>query len=66
VSFLEVLNGKLLFAGFDSNGFENLWQTDGTSAGTVEIQVNGSTANGLSPHSMTAWHGRLFWGYSTF
>ena len=41
------LGGKALFAGFDVNGSNNLWVTDGTSAGTSELAVAGGWSGGL-------------------
>jgi ELWxxDGT repeat protein len=38
-----------LFAGADASGKNNLWVTDGTTAGTSELNVAGAPANGLSP-----------------
>ncbi len=38
-----VLNGKVLFTGFDSSGTLALWQSDGTVAGTVELLANQTT-----------------------
>jgi ELWxxDGT repeat protein len=37
-----ILGGKVLFAGADSNGNENLWVTDGTASGTSELSVTGT------------------------
>jgi ELWxxDGT repeat protein len=37
----------LLFTGFDQNGDDNLWVTDGTAAGTSEISVAGVGSEGL-------------------
>jgi hypothetical protein len=37
----------LLFTGFDQNGDDNLWVTDGTAAGTSEISVAGVASEGL-------------------
>ena len=44
---LTVFSGKALFAGEDTGGNISLWTTDGTSAGTGELTVTGSDANGL-------------------
>jgi ELWxxDGT repeat protein len=38
---------RALFAGYDSRGHLNLWVTDGTSAGTRELTVAGSSPRGL-------------------
>ena len=44
---LTVLGSKLLFAGLDLSDHPNLWVTDGTSAGTSELNVGNSFPNGL-------------------
>lgn len=65
--FLTPLNGKLLFLGWTpsktSKFIGGLWQTDGTSPGTVEIVVPGANStpgdNGLNPGRMTPLNGKL-------
>src|SRR5580704_17073298 len=42
-----VLGNVALFEGHDANGVDGLWVTDGTAAGTRELRVSGSYANGL-------------------
>jgi ELWxxDGT repeat protein len=42
-----VLGNMALFEGYDANGVDSLWVTDGTAAGTSELSVSGSYANGL-------------------
>ena len=42
-----MLGSKVLFAGEDANGHVNLWETDGTSAGTSELAVGGAPSSGL-------------------
>lgn len=42
-----VLGHKALFDGVDSNGFHNLWVTDGTAAGTLEFKGRGASGFGL-------------------
>ena len=42
-----VLGNVALFEGYDANGVDGLWVTDGTAAGTSELSVSGSYANGL-------------------
>jgi ELWxxDGT repeat protein len=37
----------VLFEGYDASGIDSLWVTDGTSAGTRELTVAGSFANGV-------------------
>src|ERR1700720_4765382 len=41
------LGARALFEGYDASGIDGLWVTDGTSAGTGELTVAGSLANGL-------------------
>ena len=51
----EVYNGQLLFEGSNSAGFQGLWTTNGTAAGTVEITPSSGTwVNGLQPVDLTA------------
>jgi hypothetical protein len=49
-----VLGGKVLFAGVDAKLRDNLWVTDGTSAGTKELAVANANSFGLfnpvTPH----------------
>ena len=62
-----VLGNLALFEGYDANGTDSLWVTDGTSAGTSELAVAGSDAGGLftnvfAPH-LTVFAGKaLFVG----
>jgi ELWxxDGT repeat protein len=42
-----VLGSKVLFAAEDTNGHETLWVTDGTSAGTRELNIPGAYSLGL-------------------
>jgi ELWxxDGT repeat protein len=44
---LTVFAGKALFVGEDTSGGISLWTTDGTGAGTSELRIAGSNANGL-------------------
>src|SRR5262249_41323585 len=44
-----VVSSRALFVGYDANAHDNLWVTDGTSAGTSEVNVAGSDASGLEP-----------------
>jgi ELWxxDGT repeat protein len=50
---MTVFNHEVLFGGRDSDGFEGLWVTDGTAAGTHEIAVNGAGLNGVGPANLT-------------
>jgi ELWxxDGT repeat protein len=42
-----ILGKRALLAGFDASHHRNLWVTDGTAAGTVELKVAGSARQGL-------------------
>ncbi len=42
-----VLGNVALFEGYNANGVDSLWVTNGTAAGTSELSVSGSYANGL-------------------
>lgn len=45
---MTVFNGKVLFAGRDAtSGTVNLWATDGTSAGTAELNVGNTSSQGM-------------------
>jgi len=46
---LAVANGRIFFSGYDSAGRNNLWVSDGTASGTVEIAAAQSAAGGLAP-----------------
>jgi ELWxxDGT repeat protein len=62
-----VLGGVALFEGYDAGGDDSLWVTDGTAAGTTELAVTGSYADGLffnvPHHDLTVFAGQaLFAG----
>ncbi len=42
-----VLGARALFEGYDASGIDGLWVTDGTPAGTRELNIAGSFASGL-------------------
>jgi ELWxxDGT repeat protein len=48
-----VFGTKVLFEGVDASDRPNLWITDGTSAGTSEVQVAGASSSGLQPLDLT-------------
>ncbi len=53
-----------LFEGIDAAGNQGLWVTDGTTAGTHEIQVSGAYSTGVHPQDLTAFKNEvLFAGY---
>jgi ELWxxDGT repeat protein len=62
-----VLGNKVLFEGFDSAAKRNLWVTDGTVAGTSEVQVAGAYTGGLwssgNPNFVVLGSKALFSGY---
>ena len=53
-SGFTVYGGVALFSGFDSSGNQELWQTNGSAAGTTEIgPVSGTQSMGLFPTDLT-------------
>ena len=63
-----VLNGEALFAGDDANGQVGLWVTNGTAAGTHELNVSGASTgavggSGAHLEGLTVFNNEvLFWG----
>jgi len=56
------LKGRVYFDGLDyvnSSSHPNLWVTDGTSAGTVELTVSGAFSGGLAPSNMTTFGNKI-------
>jgi ELWxxDGT repeat protein len=54
-SGFAVYDGMVLFSGVDSSGNTELWETNGTAAGTTEIDPSSATESlGLFPLDMTA------------
>ena len=54
-SEFTVYGGVALFSGYDFGGNQQLWQTNGSAAGTAEIgPVSGAQSTGLSPNDLTA------------
>jgi ELWxxDGT repeat protein len=54
-SGFTVYDGMVLFSGADTNGHDELWTTDGTAAGTTEIDPSSPGRSiGLSPLDLTA------------
>lgn len=67
---LTVLGTRALFEGYDASGIDSLWVADGTSAGTSELAVAGSFANGvffdINAPDLTGFAGKaLFVGADT-
>ena len=46
---MTVFDGALYFAGTGADGNSDLWTSDGTAAGTVQVSVPGAAASGLLP-----------------
>jgi ELWxxDGT repeat protein len=61
-----VLGTRVLFEGYDTGAKRGLWVTDGTGAGTSEVQVNGAYSSGLftlgDPHFTVLGGKALFAG----
>ena len=54
-SGFAVYDGAVLFSGVDTSGHLELWETDGTVAGTTELNPSSATQSlGLSPADLTA------------
>ncbi|MEH2484474.1 beta strand repeat-containing protein [Bradyrhizobium sp. AZCC 2230] len=53
------LGGKTYFTGRDASTNINLFVTDGTSAGSHEIVVNGAAATGLNPTNLSVVNGKI-------
>jgi ELWxxDGT repeat protein len=68
---LTVLGNKVLFNGSDNAGFEGLWVTDGTAAGTHELvqsqRIGVSGPVSLDPQDITIAGGKAFFsgGFSS-
>jgi ELWxxDGT repeat protein len=57
---LTIFNGEVFFSGFDKFGRKQLWETDGTAAGTQMLTVApASTSFGLSPSNFEVYNGQL-------
>src|SRR3984957_6174874 len=69
-SDITAYNGKALFSGTDASGRVGLWVTDGTAAGTHELNVagaltapaDGGLPAGLGPSNLTVYDGDVFFG----
>ena len=60
---LAVLGSEALFAGLDASFHDNLWVTNGTSAGTSELTVAGARPSSLTARGLTVFGTRaLFAG----
>jgi ELWxxDGT repeat protein len=56
---LTVFNGEVFFNGFDQFGRHQLWETNGTAAGTQMLTVAGESAGGLNPSNMEIYNDQL-------
>ena len=50
-SNITLANGQIFFAGTDSTGERGLWKSDGTAAGTTELEVGNAAPGGIDPTS---------------
>jgi hypothetical protein len=55
---LTVFNGEAFFNGLDRFGLGQLWETDGTAAGTHKLTVPGA-APGIDPSNFEVYNGQL-------
>src|ERR1700677_3156646 len=55
-----VMNGDLYFAGSDPTHGKQLWESDGTAAGTVMLTDDNVSNGGLNPQNLTAVGNSLF------
>ncbi len=53
-----VLGNEVLFAGNDASGHVNLWETNGSVAGTAELTITGQYVYGLEPSDFTVFGGK--------
>lgn len=64
VSLLTELNGKLIFNATTTNGNNELWQSDGTTSGTVLLKDINSGTSGSSPSVLRKALGKVFFNAS--
>lgn len=58
--YAVTLGGKTYFTGRDANTLISLFVTDGTSAGSYKIVVNGAATSGLDPTNLSVADGKIF------
>lgn len=58
--YAVTLGGKTYFTGRDANTLLSLFVTDGTSAGSYKIVVNGAATTGLNPTNLSVADGKIF------
>jgi ELWxxDGT repeat protein len=62
-TYITVLHGEVIFAGFDAAGNNSLWLSNGTTAGTSELTGISGASTDLQPTTLTALNGEvLFMG----
>jgi len=59
-SNLTNVNGTLFFTAYDGTTGQELWRSDGTAAGTVQVKDINPGSAGSSPSNLTAVNGTLF------
>ena len=50
-SNITIANGQIFFAGTDASGSIGLWKSDGTAAGTTELNISNAAPGGVAPTS---------------
>jgi hypothetical protein len=65
--YFAVLNGEVLFAGYDNDGIVGLWVTNGTAAGTHELTgiVGAVDGMGLNPRDLTLFNSEVLFDGNT-
>ena len=58
--YFQNLNGTLFFSATDGTHGYELWESNGTAAGTVMVTDIDSGSSGLSPKNLTVVNGTLF------
>ena len=58
-SDLTVFNGEVLFSGLDNTNHFQLWETNGTVAGTQELTTAPAFRQGLAPSNMEVYDGQV-------
>ena len=53
-------NGKLLFAGYDNNNGMELWESDGSNAGTILLHTTNSASGSANPRAFYKFNGLIY------